>query len=54
MILDRIDPKIINVIDSQNLERDLCEKPVSTFSHPAQAESCFARAAKVCLRQEAA
>ena len=24
-----------NVIDSKSLERDLCEKPVSTFSHRA-------------------
>ncbi len=29
--------KIINVIDSHSLERDLREKPVSTFSHPALA-----------------
>jgi hypothetical protein len=29
--------KIMNVIDSNNLERDLREKPASTFSHPALA-----------------
>ena len=27
--------KIINVIGSKSLERDSCEKPVPTFSHPA-------------------
>jgi ATP-dependent helicase HrpB len=30
-------PKIVNVIDSNSLERDAGEKPVSTFSHPALA-----------------
>jgi hypothetical protein len=29
--------KIMNVIDSNNLERDAGEKPVPTFSHPALA-----------------
>src|SRR5262249_20335166 len=29
--------KLINVIDSNILARDSCEKPVSTFSHPALA-----------------
>ncbi|ARN83210.1 hypothetical protein B1812_21395 [Methylocystis bryophila] len=29
--------KAENVIDSKSLERDLCEKPVSTFSHRALA-----------------
>ncbi|REF84736.1 CDP-diacylglycerol--glycerol-3-phosphate 3-phosphatidyltransferase/cardiolipin synthase [Methylovirgula ligni] len=28
-------PEIMNAIDSHNLERDLRENPVSTFSHPA-------------------
>jgi predicted TPR repeat methyltransferase len=28
--------KIMNVVDSNNLERDAGEKPVPTFSHPAQ------------------
>ncbi|QIG46382.1 hypothetical protein G5V57_00575 [Nordella sp. HKS 07] len=31
-------PKLINVIDSYMLARDSCEKPVSTFSHPALAK----------------
>jgi heme exporter protein A len=32
--------KTMNVIDSNNLERDSSEKPASTFSHPARAELC--------------
>ena len=33
--------KIMNVIDSKYLERDLSEKPVSTFSHPALTRDYF-------------
>ena len=36
MILDRINPKLLNVIDSAELERDAGGKPVSTFPHSAQ------------------
>jgi len=31
----------MNVIDSKDLERDLREKPVSTFSHPALDHDVF-------------
>jgi membrane-associated phospholipid phosphatase len=33
--------KIMNMIDSNNLERDFSEKPASTFSHPALAPGDF-------------
>jgi 5,6-dimethylbenzimidazole synthase len=32
--------KNMNVIDSNSLERDVGEKPVSTFSHPALEDTC--------------
>ena len=31
----RLDQNACNVIDSNELERDLYEKPETTFSHPA-------------------
>jgi len=34
MILDWIDPKIMNVIDSKILEGDADGKPVAAFPHP--------------------
>ena len=37
MILDRIDPKIINVIDSNKLEHNVVRKPLRTFRHHALA-----------------
>jgi hypothetical protein len=39
MRLGQIDLNAYDVIDSNKLERDLCEKPVPTFSHPALAQN---------------
>ena len=41
MLLGRIDLKAYDVIDSNNLEQDLSEKPGPTFSHPALGPADF-------------